>query len=379
MPEQQPILILSASTGAGHVTAARGVEAALRAAAPDAPVESHDVLRITGPMFRRLYGGGYGDVVRYAPGAMAWLYDRLDRPPGRIHDRVRRVVQEWFTTPLARFLCQRRPRLVINTHFLSAEVVAALRRRGQVACPQVTVTTDLETHRIWVQPPTERYYVATELGRAYLATWGVPQERILVTGIPLRAAFASPLERAAARRKLGLAPDCPVVLLLGSAFGFGASGQVLDELVRMPVEVQIVVVSGRNERLLRYVRAAAQRSRGSVRPLAFTEQIHEWMFAADLVVTKPGGLTASESLACGLPLVIVNPIPGQETRNADYLLEHGAAIKVNSPRLLGHRVAEILHDRQRLERLRAAARALGRPDAAVRIARDALDVLASAT
>ncbi|MBN2445330.1 MAG: glycosyltransferase, partial [Phycisphaerae bacterium] len=135
---------------------------------------------------------------------------------------------------------------------------------------------------------------------------------------------------------------------------------------------------GRNERLCRQLQAEASRQTRSIHVIGFTDKMHEFMRAADLVVTKPGGLTASEALVCGVPLVVVNPIPGQEARNSDFLLEHGAGIKVNNMRLLGYRVGRLLSNQRQLDALRQATAALGRPDAAALIATDALRILTGA-
>lgn len=372
------ILILTASAGAGHLVAAEAIALALREQSPPVDVEVLDVLAISNPFYRRLYGGGYLGLVRYAPAAMGWLYDAMDRRRQGTYDALRIFVQDLNKLPATRYVRHKRPRLIINTHFLPAEYMAGLRRTGELRCPQVTVTTDFETHRLWVQEPTERYYCATADGKAYLATWGVAPERVVVSGIPVRPGFSHALPRAEARRRHGLSDDEPVVLLMCGGFGVGPTEEFLYELVTMSAPAQVVAVAGRNERLEQRLRRIASRATRTVRVYGFTDAMHELMRAADLAVTKPGGLTVSEALACGLPLVIVNPIPGQETRNSDYLLEVGAAIKVNNQRLLGHRVGRLLADAPRLAALRAAAEASGRPDAAQVIARDALSLLEGA-
>ncbi len=375
MSDQDVILILSASAGAGHMMAAHAMQQALRAQAPDADIEVLDVLAISNPFFRRVYAGGYLGIVRHMPTAMGWLYDATDEPGRTLHEAIRVGVQNLSKRPTERYLRRRRPSLIVNTHFLPAEFVAQMCRAGDLHCPQVTIITDMETHRLWVQEPTERYYAATELGQAGLATWGVAAECVRVTGIPVRPGFNLELPPAEARRRCRLDPQLPVVLLLGGGFGVGPTAQLLHELVTMPAAAQIAVIAGRNERLKRGLEDQTRDARRPVRVVGFTDRVHEWMRAADLVVTKPGGLTIAESLACGLPLVIVSPIPGQETRNSDYLLEHGAAIKVNHPRLLGHRVGELLADSERLRALREGARAMARPNAAHDIAVDALALL----
>lgn len=374
---QGPIVVLTASAGAGHLIAAEALAHELRAQVPGITVEVLDVLSISNVVFRRLYAGGYLGLVRHAPAAMGWLYDAMDRPNGYIQNSVRIWIQNFNKLPTVRCVLQRRPRLILNTHYLPAEIVGQMRRAGQFECPQVTITTDYETHRIWVQQPTERYYTATEDGKAYLVTAGVRPEQVLVTGIPVRPGFDVELGVSAARQHCGLDAGRPVVLLLCGGFGVGPIGELLHELMHMPTDAQVVVIAGRNEALRTRLAEQAQAGPPRVRVVGFTDQMHAWMQAADVVVTKPGGLTVAEALACGLPLVIVNPIPGQETRNSDYLLEHGAAIKVNNPRLLGYRVGKLLADTARLRGLQHAARAIARPHAARDIVADALRLLAA--
>lgn len=398
MNERDDMLILTASAGGGHLVAARALESALRARDPRLRISVLDVLALANPLFRRLYAGGYLGLVRHWPAAMGWLYETMDRPNPGLSDKLRIAVQDVNKGPIVRTIQRRRPRLIVHTHYLSAEIVAQMRRARRLDCPHVIVTTDYETHRMWAQQPAERYYTATEDGKFYLTTFGVPPERILVTGIPVRPGFTPTDDVAAARRECGLDSVIPVVLLLCGGFGVGPIVDIFSELLAMPAAAQIVVIVGRNETLRRrlekyagtawrdwhttagaepgrYASTAAPPRSGSgrsVRVIGFTDRVHDWMRAADVAVTKPGGLTVAEALACGLPLVIVNPIPGQETRNSDYLLERGAGVKVNSPRLLGRRVSELLADAARLTGLRAAARATGRPHAAADIAADAL-------
>ncbi|MEP0845246.1 MAG: glycosyltransferase [Phycisphaerae bacterium] len=376
MLSERPILILAASAGAGHLTAARALEHAILSRQPEARVVVHDVLQTTSPFFRTLYAKGYVELVNHAPTAMGWLYDATDRPERYLRSGLRSMFQNVNAYPTMRWLIRAQPRLIINTHFLPAEIVAGMRRSRRLRCPQVTVTTDFETHRLWVQPPTERYYTASEEGGHYLGAWGVPHTSVVVTGIPVRREFEQPLDAADVRRRYGFAADQPLVLLLSGGFGVGRTEALLDGLLTTAQHVQILAVAGRNRALQsRLERRALDLPRGRLWVLGYTRRMHEWMQAADLVVTKPGGLTAAEALHCGLPLVVVNPIPGQETRNSDYLLERGAAIKVNNPRLLGFRVQKLLDEPRRLALLRQCALRLARPGAADRIAQDALSLL----
>lgn len=377
MSDRPSIVILTASAGAGHNIAALAVEEAVREQAPRARVEVLDVLEFSNRFFRRLYAQGYLSLIRRAPTAMGILYDIMDRPDQGVRDALRRSFQSINLGKAQSYLSKLAPDLVINTHFLPAEMVAHLRRSGRLDCRQATVTTDFETHRMWVHRPTERYYTATEEGKEYLCSWGVDRAAVRVTGIPVRNSFVSPLSRDVARRSEGLSLDVPVLLLLCGGFGVGPTEALLEGLLSIDRKVQIVVNSGNNDELRVRLEAATRRSAKAVRVIGYTDHVASWMAAADLIISKPGGLTASEALAVGVPIVIVSPIPGQEGRNSDYLLEHGAAIKVNHPRLLGYRVSRLIDDGARIESLRAAVRRLARPSAARDIAADALSLISN--
>lgn len=369
------VLILTASAGAGHVVAARALEEEFRRTAPSLRVENHDLLTTATPFFRALYAGGYLGIVRHWPAAFGALYDATDRPHGGIRSSLRIAVQNINLRRAMRLIETKQPALIVNTHFLPAEIVAQLRRRGRLNCPQATVTTDFQTHALWANPPTERYFTATREGAAHLAACGVSPECVRVTGIPVRAAFRDASPRDAARATLGLEREGPIVLMLCGGFGVGPVERLLRELLGMRLDARIAVIAGKNEPLRARLERAARGSARRTSIVGFTDAMHVWMRAADVVVTKPGGLSASEALVCGVPLVLVNPIPGQETRNADYLLEHGAAIRVAEPGLLGFRVETLLADEQRMASMRSAAIALGRPDAAREIVAESLRLL----
>lgn len=375
MPPRKLILILATSAGAGHIIAARALEHAFRKQAPDVDVEVHDVLAHASRFFRRFYAGGYLFLIDHAPTFMGWVYDILDKPHSDSHHAIRLAFQNPHTRPIKRFICRRRPDLILNTHFLPAEIVAQLRRAGRCDCPQVTITTDYETHRIWAHPPTERYYTASRRAKTYLTTWGVPAERVLVTGVPVRPGFDMSLSQEDARQRCALDPHRPVVLLLAGAFGIGPIEVLLRQLLSLPPDVQLAVIVGRNEKLRAKLDSICAQTGRAARIIGYTDKVYEWMRAADIGISKAGGLTVAESLACGMPLVIAHPIPGQEARNSDYLLEHGAAIRVNSPQLLGDRVGTLLADPDRLRLMRDATRTIARPNAAAEIVSDALQLL----
>jgi processive 1,2-diacylglycerol beta-glucosyltransferase len=372
------ILVLSASVGAGHLRAAEAVELALRQKLPDATVHNQDVLELTNAAFRRVYGKAYLDLVNKAPHVLGYVYDLLDRPSrsGRNRgDRLRLALQKLNLRPFTRFLCDEPWDLVINTHFLPAEIIAALRRDGKLDVPQAIVTTDFETHRLWVHSPCERFFTATEEGAQYLHTWGVPAGATRVTGIPVHPVFAECKDRSDCLRRQGLVGDRPVVLQLAGGFGVGPIRTIFEQLLKVERPLEVAVVAGRNEAAREQLTAVPVPPRHWVKLIGFTDQIDELMAVADLIVSKPGGLTTSEALARGVPLAVVNPIPGQESRNSDYLLENGAAVKVNNLATLAFKVGGLFEQPGRLERLKEGARRLGRPRAAFDVVEESLKLL----
>ena len=372
------ILILSASVGAGHLRAAEAVEHACRAVVPEATVRNLDILEMTNRVFRRFYGQFYLDLINKAPHALGYFYDLLDQPSksGRNRsDRLRLTIEKMNLKKFTRFLVSQPWDLVINTHFLPAEIIASLRKAGKTAVPQVTATTDFETHRLWVNQPCERYFTATDEGALYLHSWGVPRDATITTGIPIDPVFSVPKDRATLLAKHGLDGTRPIVLQLAGGFGVGPIEKLFTSLLQVPVPLQVVAVCGRNAALKTDLEKLAPPDRHKIKVLGFTKEIDELMAVADLVISKPGGLTTSETLACGAVMAIVNPIPGQESRNSDYLLENGAAIKVNNAATLPHKVASLLGDSRRLAQLRANVQRLARPRAAFDVVEKSLELV----
>ena len=370
------ILILSTSAGAGHLRAAEAVELAIRELAPAAEIENRDVLTLATKTFRRLYGKAYLDLVNRAPHVLGYFYDMLDRPRSKKKrsDKLRVAVEKLNMRPFLKLLKSEPWDIVVNTHFLPAEIIANLRRKRKLRVPQVTVTTDFETHRLWVNRPCEHYFTATEEAARYLHHWGVNLKRITASGIPIHPVFATEKPRAEYLAKQGLKGRAPVVLQLAGGFGVGPIEKIFRAVLEVETPLEVVVVSGRNEAVRKKLSRIRPPVRHAAKVLGFTTEIDELMAVADIVLSKPGGLTTSETLARGAAMAVVNPIPGQESRNSDFLLENGAAVKINSVATLSYKLTALLEDPGRLEALQGSARKLGRPRAAYTVAHKVLEM-----
>jgi processive 1,2-diacylglycerol beta-glucosyltransferase len=364
------MLVLSASAGAGHVRAAQALERALVATGRVREVRHVDILQYTSKLFRRVYAEAYLDLVNRAPEVLGWLYDYFDVPWK--HERLRLALDKLNTTRFVRLLERERPDWAVSTHFLPAEIIAWLRSKGRLTTRQAIVVTDFDVQGMWLTRHVERYFVALDETRAHLERLGVPPAAITVSGIPIDPGFAEPKDARAMRAKHGLAPDRTTILVSAGGFGVGPVEALIHALLELQHPAQLVVICGRSEalkgRLDELVAARPPVLTPALHVVGYTTEMDEYMAAADLLVGKPGGLTSSEALARGLALVIVHPIPGQEERNADHLLEAGTAIRCNNLPVLAYKIDRLLADPARLAAMRANARRLARPHAARDIA-----------
>lgn len=367
MPDTK-LLILSVSAGAGHVRAAQAVEAAARAAQPPVDATHVDLLSLVSADFRKLYGQQYIKLVEKLPQLWSWLYARTDRPSrDSLVGNLKRAVEKLNTRKLFAEIERLAPDAILCTHFLPAELLSRRKARGGELPPVWVQVTDFDVHALWVHPHVDHYCVANDEVAFRLADRGVAREKITVTGIPVMPQFAASLDRATCARELGMAPEKFTVLMMAGGAGVGGLDELAARLLGLPGDVQIIALAGRNEDLLRRLRILAERHPGKLFPQGFTTTVERMMTAADLVVTKPGGLSVSECLAKARPMLLVSPIPGQEERNADYLLESGAAIKAVDAATLEFKLARLVGDAPRLRAMSEAARRIARPDAAARV------------
>ena len=366
------ILIATVTAGAGHVQAAAALEEAWRAERPRDAIQRLDVLEFTPKLYRKMYVEGYVKLVEHAPELWAMVFKKTDNPTlVRKLTRLRRALAKATTAKFVRRLKQFKPDVVLCTHYMPLEIMGRLKADGgEGLSPMIaSVVTDFEAHALWMEPSVDLYCVAAEETKARLVARGAAAERVAVTGIPIAAKFAGPVDAAAVRRRYGLRDDLPVLLVLSGGFGMGPVAEILGELNKLTTPVQVIVVCGRNEELRREL--AVQERRHPTHVLGFVTNMHELMTVSDLVITKPGGLTSSEALALGRPIFVLNPIPGQEAANSDFLLEHGAATKANRVEDLPFRLEKLLNSSKPAE-MAQAAQAIGKPQAAVSVCRAVL-------
>jgi processive 1,2-diacylglycerol beta-glucosyltransferase len=390
------VLIATVTAGGGHLAAAAALEEAWRACRPADELDRIDLVRFFSPLHRKLHADGYVKLVEHAPELWGLVFKKTDDPAlaSRLN-KLKRLFPSNSRSRFMRYVQQFEPDVVLCTHYLPLEMLGRLKasmgcdeqkrrsarpaRSGRTALAErattalatgpsrplvVSIVTDFEAHALWMEPCVDLYCVAADETRVRLLARGASADRVTATGIPISPKFSNRPEPRGVRRNLGLRDDQPVVLVLSGGFGMGPVADILNELDKAAREFQTVVVTGRNAELRRELAGVDRRHPTHV--LGYASNMHELMAIADLIITKPGGLTSSEALAMGKPLFILNPIPGQEAANSDFLLERGAAAKANRVEDLPYRVEQLLGSKK-LAEMGRAARALGRPNAAQQI------------
>jgi processive 1,2-diacylglycerol beta-glucosyltransferase len=261
---------------------------------------------------------------------------------------------------LEKRLAELEPGVVVCTSAPPMAAILEARRRAGARWPVAAVITDFHAHRYWLEPPADLYLTATEAGAIALKERGVPDARVRATGIPIDPVFARPLDPAR-RRRHGVEGSDPVILISGGSRGLGGVEAAVAALAAGVPRAALIVLCGSNDEL---------RARVTVRfpgvvayPAVEPALMRELMADADLLVGKAGGVTCAEALAAGLPMIIYDPLPGQEAGNARYLQGVGAAVLADGPAKLGPLAAEVFASRRHLE-MRERARAQGQPGAA---------------
>jgi processive 1,2-diacylglycerol beta-glucosyltransferase len=359
------ILILSVSAGAGHVRAAEAIRSYADAHDPDTMVTHLDVMDYVPTPFRKIYTDFYLALVNRHPALWGYLYHLTNeaKPGGKLQ-MLRRAIERLNTKALRKKIASADPDAIVCTHFLPAELLARMTRNQRLTCAVWVQVTDFDLHRMWVHEHMAGYFAANEEVAYRMRGQGIPANRIHVTGIPIMPAFGQEISRSECARAFGFDPGKMTILLMGGGAGIGRLDEVAARLLALNDHCQLIALAGKNLAVLNMLQALAAKYPGRLLAQGYTHQVERLMACADLVVTKPGGLTISECLAMGLPMIVNEPIPGQEERNADFLLEHGVALKASDAVTLEYRIRYLLQRPAKLAEMRERARALGRPSAA---------------
>ena len=345
------ILILSAATGGGHLRASRAISDYIRQNDPDCSVEVVDAMKSIGSLLDKTVCEGYHALATKTPKLFGKLY-RATNKKSPLSDLL-----NGFSSSFSRLLLptieQCDPDAIISTHPFVSEMVSHLKETGYLDVPLVTLMTDYGPHRAWIAPFADAYVVSNADMIPEMEEMGVSREKIYPFGIPVEDVFFTKADKPALLKKFGLDPAMPTILIMAGSFGVTNVLKIYRQITRTNIPFQAVVITGRNEKLYAAFADEVETSPKKTKLVFFTDEVENYMHASDLLITKPGGLTVSEALACNIPLAVFDAIPGQEEDNADFLLNYNMAVKLEQGTDCGAVIRSLLEDSRRLDTMRS--------------------------
>lgn len=309
--------------------AARALCEALPANGSSAVPIIMDVMELTHPYMHPIGHYLFMQTIKKFPHAYGYLYSKTK--PDNSFSFLLKQCCRFGISRLLETLKEIRPSMVISTFPPAAGAMSMLRSAQYTRIPSITLITDYAQHSYWVHPGTDHYLVGSDTVKYGLCSYGVHEQHISITGIPIRKEFSLPYNRQSLKEKLGLAIEMPTLLVMGGGEGLiGEGSSLLSALDLLPMRMQVIIICGRNEGLRQELLMQACSSKHRVLVNGYVDNVHELMAISDLIVTKPGGVTVTEALALSIPLILFRPLPGQEEDNARFLTRSGAAIAAHS-------------------------------------------------
>ncbi len=366
------ILIVSVKAGAGHLKAAEAVEAAFAKFQPEGKVKNLELLDYSTELIKYVYGKMYLDIVKIIPELYAYSYKHYESSKRFIKPRF--LIDQFNFSDFFGIVEDFDPDIVVATHFIPAGVLENYRRKRKKNFKIALTITDYEFHPLWLVANVDLYFTATEEVKDSLMFYGVPPEKIVTSGIPIHPKFSEPKNRKELLAKYGLQNNSPVILISAGSFGVTPLSEVIADLGVIQDEFQITVVCGHNAELRKDLEIKQKAEPRLKKVFGFVDFMDELMALSDLLITKPGGITVSESMALGLPMIFIEPIPGQEEANADYIVEQGAGVKARNLPVLLYKLGLLIRNPEKLTDMSQRAKAISRPQAAQTIVDEALNL-----
>jgi processive 1,2-diacylglycerol beta-glucosyltransferase len=364
---KRKILILHISENSGHQKAAIALEKAVRMLEPEAEIVVIDSFNYTNPLLEKVIHRTYMGVIKNRPEVWEYLYDNPKVFKGM--RRLRDLIHKFNSGKLKTLLEEFRPDAITCTQAFPCGMIADYKASFGLHAPLIGVLTDCYPHSYWFFDAVDYYIVNSETAMEIFVEHGIPREKIRVYGIPIDPKFADKVNNAQVRAKLDFDDAIPTVLIMGGGQGIGPIAELVNELNRVKHPIQVIVVAGSNRKLFEWLEKRKPSFRMKTAVLGMVTNVDELMSVSSLIITKPGGLTISESLAKELPIVILNPIPGQEAKNSEFLLKNGAAVKADSASDAALLTEALITQRSKLEHMRRNAGRLAKPNSSLDIAR----------
>jgi processive 1,2-diacylglycerol beta-glucosyltransferase len=360
--QSRRILLMYITKVSGHRQATVALQKTIKQHIPDAEVMSINGFGYTYPILEKVVNKAYMGVIKRAPHIWDKMYDNP-----KIVKRsalIKEFLNKQSHKKLAKLFAEFKPDTIICTQAFPCGMVAHYKTAHNAPFTLIGVLTDFAPHAYWLNKGVDYYIVPSQEAKDRFMKAGIPADSIRVFGIPIRMSFADKMDKQATAKKLGLEPNVPTVLIMGGGQGLGPIKKVVKSLLKLERKLQLIVIAGTNAKLMDWLEKAHKKTDKGMVIYDYANNVPELMDIATLIITKPGGMTTSECLAKGLPMVIVNPIPGQEMHNTDFLIKKGIAVRIDDVEKIAHEVDVLLNSPQRLAAMSKAALEQGRPFAA---------------
>ncbi|MBI5216476.1 MAG: glycosyltransferase [Ignavibacteriae bacterium] len=376
--KSKKLLLLSTTAGAGHVRAADALKRTAETLFSSVEVEHRDILDFTTPLFRKIYSQVNNTIAGHAPELWGFIYKKSESQ-GIIKPKhpLLKLFDQFNFKKYLQYLNEWKPSAVLCTHFLPYVSISEEMQKKSWKIPYHVVPTDYDVHSLWISPLIKQYYVATEEAAWTVQSHGISEEKISVTGIPVAPEFTHIGNRNSIRKELRVERDRFTILILSGGYGIG----VIDKLVPNIIEFlsslkqrkfQVLVVCGKNKKLFDTLSTLEIPRNINFKLYEYVTFIDKLMDVSDILITKSGGLTVSEALSKHLPMLIFDPVPGQEGRNADYLCETGVAQRVSSFINMRYKLNRLIEEPVSLSAMKNNAKNIAKPEATKTIISDIL-------
>ncbi len=352
------ILILSIKAGMGHHKTGMAIKDYFESRG--SRCEMLNTFDYINHAFSESVNQGYLLSTKFTPRAWGRVYRLAEKKQKSDPNFITDVVNKITSGKLLKFIQDFQPDAIICTHVFAAQIVTYFKRKCELSCPLYGIITDFTVHPFWEDVDMDYYVTASRLLNLQLEKRGIDSSKALPFGIPIEPKFSTKTEKRAAREQLGI-ENKPTLLVMMGSMGYGKLLDSLTALDNMNEAFQILCVCGNNKRLKRNIEECTWNK--TILALGYVNNVELLMDAADVIITKPGGLTTSEFLAKGLPAILLNPIPGQEDRNTEFLLNNGLAIRVSKTFPIDEAVYQLLIHNWRLDILSLASKNMGKPNA----------------
>ncbi len=360
--KKRRVLLVYITKVSGHRQATKAIQHALHEYAPDMEAPSVNGFGYTYPLLEKVVNRAYMSVIKRTPKVWDYLYDN----PNVVKKSapLKKFLHKTSHAKIAKLFENYQPDTIVCTQAFPCGMIADYKVSHNLKTTLIGVLTDFAPHSFWINEGVDYYVVPDEEAKERFIKKGVAPDMIKVYGIPIRSKFAVQLDKAPIATNLGIDLSIPTVLIMGGGQGLGPIKTVVKALEKISMPIQMIVITGTNEKLQKWLRREQKNFKQKVISYDYANNVDELMEIATIIVTKPGGMTTSECLAKGLPMVIVNPIPGQEMRNTDFLLKNGIGIRIDDKSDIGEEIELLLRSPEMLAVMRKAALAFGKPHAA---------------